>query len=137
MGEMDDLLDAYAYELGIFLSGYNMMGKLLDKNLIKSRVEMAGLSEVYIYGGGYLGIQLYNAITPFVKVLNVVDRSGKLLVEVPGIPVIRLDVFQSDYRQQKVIITPVRYYKSIYAELSEFVPEEQILYLGEFLGGKL
>lgn len=137
MGELDGLLDAYAHELGIFSSGYNMMGKMLDKKFIKSRVEKAGLSGVYIYGGGYLGIQLYNAITPFADVLDVVDRSGRLLIEVPGIPVIHLDIFRSVYRQEKVIITPVRHYKSIYAELSEFVPEGKMLYLGEFLGGRL
>lgn len=137
MEELDELLDAYAYESEVFSSCYDMMGRMLDSKHIKSRVEKAGLSEVYIYGGGYLGIQLYNAITPFVNVLNVVDRSGKLLVEVTGIPVIRLDVFQSVYKQQKVIITPVRYYESIYAELSEFVPEDKLIYLGEFLGGRL
>lgn len=137
MGELDELLDAYIYASEIFASSYDMMGKMLDRRFIKSRVEKAGLSEVYIYGGGYLGIQLYHAVTPFVHILSVVDKSGKLLVEVPEIPVIGLDIFQSAYTQQKVIITPVRHYKSIYAELSEFVPEDRLLYLGEFLGGRL
>lgn len=137
MNELDELLNAYAYELEIFSSSYKMMGQMLDREYVKGRIEMMGLSDMYIYGGGYLGIQLYNAIQQSANVLSIVDRNGKLLVEVPGIPVIALNEFQSAYQGQDVIITPVKYYKSICMELSEFVPSNKIIYLGEFLGGRL
>ena len=98
---------------------------------------MLELFDVYIYGGRYLGIQLYNAINLFVNISGVVDKSGKLLLEISDIPIIDLNEFRSQYRQQRVIITPIKHYKSIYKELSEFVPKDKILYLGEFLGGIL
>ena len=95
------------------------------------------VSHVYIYGGGYLGIQLYNAINQFVNILSVVDKSGKLLVKCPDISVINLKEFKAVYGQEKVIITPIKHYKPIYTEVSEFVPKDKLIYLGEFLGGIL
>lgn len=135
MTELEELLDMYSYEWDIYLSSYDMMGRMLDRKRLKERVKKAGISEAYIYGGGYLGIQLYNAVNSFINVLSVVDKSGRLLVDVPGIPVISLDEFKLVYKNQKVIITSVKHYKAIYEELSAFVPEDRLLYLGELLGG--
>lgn len=137
MEGLDKILDEYAYESEFFSAGYEMMGQLLNKENVKKRIEMLKLTQVYIYGGGYLGIQLYNAINQFVDVLNVVDKSGKLLIEIPAIPVIDLKKFKYVYKQEQVIITPIKHYKSIYTELSEFLPKNKMLYLGEFLGGIL
>lgn len=137
MKELEKLLDACTYELEIFSSCYKMMGQMLDNEYVKSRIEMLSLSDIYIYGGGYLGIQLYNTINQYANVLSIVDRSGKLLIEVSDIPVITLDEFKSVYNGQKVIITPVRHYKPIYMELSKFISKDNIIYLGEFLGGIL
>ena len=137
MNELDELLDACTYELEIFSSGYRMMGQLLDREYVKSKIEMLGLSEIYIYGGGYLGIQLYNAVKRFVNILSVVDKSGKLLLDISDISVIDLNEFKSVYKQQSVIITPIKHYKPIYTELSEFVPSNKMICLGEFLGGIL
>jgi len=137
MEDLDKLLDACTYELEIFSSYYKMMGQMLDRKYIKSRAEIMGLLDIYIYGGGYLGIQLYDAISPYVNVLSIVDRSGKMLIEVPDIPVVALDEFKSVYKGQNVIITPVRHYKSIYMELSGFIPKNRMIFLGEFLGGIL
>lgn len=137
MEELDEILEEYAYESEIFSASYELMGQMLDREYVKNRLEMLELFDVYIYGGGYLGIQLYNAINLFVNILGVVDKSGKLLLEISDIPIIDLNEFRSQYRQQRVIITPIKHYKSIYKELSEFVPKDKILYLGEFLGGIL
>lgn len=137
MNELDELLDACTYELEIFSSGYRMMGQLLDREYVKNKIEILGLSEIYIYGGGYLGIQLFNAVNQFVNILSVVDKSGKLLLDISGIPVIDLNEFKSVYNQQRVIITPIKHYKSIYTELSEFIPGNKMVCLGEFLGGML
>lgn len=137
MKELENLLNEYAYESELFSASYELMGQMLDRKLVKKRIEMLELSDVYIYGGGYLGIQLYNAINRFVNVLNIVDKNGKLLLEISDISVIGLDEFRSVYKQQRVIITPIKHYKSIYLELSEFVPKDKMIYLGEFLGGIL
>lgn len=137
MEELEYLLNEYAYESEIFSASYELMGQMLDRKLVKKRIEMLKLSDIYIYGGGYLGIQLYNAINKLVNVLSVVDKNGKLLLEISDISVIDLDEFRSMYRQQSVIITPIKHYKLIYLELSKFVPKDKMIYLGEFLGGIL
>ena len=137
MEELENLLNEYAYESEIFSASYELMGQMLDRKYVKKRVEMFELSDVYIYGGGYLGIQLYNAINKLVNVLSVVDKNGKLILEISDISVIDLDEFRAVYRQQRVIITPIKHYKSIYKELSEFVPKDKMIYLGELLGGIL
>lgn len=133
---MDELLDIYAQELDIFSASYEMMGQMLNKEHLKARLEILKLSDLYIYGGGYLGIQLYIAINPFVNILNIVDKSGELIANITDIPVISLDRFKAVYRQEQVIITPIKHYKSIYTELTEFVPEDKLIYLGELIGGK-
>lgn len=137
MKQLDELLDACTYELEIYSISYSMMGQMLDKEYIKTRIEMLRLSDIFIYGGGYLGIQLYNAINQYVNVLKIVDRNGKALIDLSDIPVISLEDFKSIYKGQEVIITPIKYYKSICLELSKFVSIDKIIYLGEFLGGTL
>ncbi len=137
MNELEELLDACTYELEIYSSSYGMMGQMLDKEYVKNRIEMLALSEVYIYGGGYLGIQLYNAVKQYVNVIDIVDKNGKTLIEIPDIPITDLENFKITYQGQKIIITPIKHYKQIYKELSEFVPKDKMIYLGEFLGGIL
>lgn len=137
MEKIDELLDVYAYEMEIASSGYEMMGCMLDRRYVKSRLKMAGISDVYIYGGGYLGIQLYYALRESANILGVVDKSGGLLLPIPEIPVMSLEEFRGTYKGQNVIITPMKFYQSIMEGLSAFVPEGKMMCLGEFLGGKL
>lgn len=135
--ELGELLEAYECELDILSFSYDMMGQMLNKKHMEHRIELLGVSDIYIYGGGYLGIQLYNAISQLVNVLNIVDKSGRLLMDIPNIPVMSLEKFRSVYRCQKIIITPIKHYQAIYRELSEFVPEDKMIFLGELLGGIL
>lgn len=137
MENIGELLDVYASEMEIASAGYEMMGRMLDRKYLESRLKMAGISNMFIYGGGYLGIQLYYAINQSANVLGVVDKSGKLLLDIPDIPVISMEGFSEIYKGQDVIITPIKFYQSIFESLSDFVPEGRMMYLGEFLGGRL
>lgn len=134
MGNKDDLIDIYGYQSEIFSKSYYMMGQLLDRNLVKKEVQKRALSDIYIYGGGYLGIQLYNAIVPYVNVLSVVDKKGKLMIKIEDIPIIDMCNFRAQYKDEMVIVTPLKYYREIYHELSTFVSDEKILFLEEFGG---
>lgn len=134
MESKDELIDYYGYQLEIFSKSYNMMGRLLDKNFVKKAMEKKLLSDVYIYGGGYLGIQLYLAISSFVNVVSVVDKSGKLMISMEEIPVIDIINFRKQYKDETVIITPLKYYSEIYHELIEFIPDDKIVFLEEFGG---
>lgn len=133
----EKILDAYARELEIATYSYDMMGKMLDKEFVKSRIDLLGVTEFYIYGGGYLGIQLYQAVENMAGVPAIVDKSGGLLLNIPGIPVLNVERLKQVYKGQKVIITPVKFYREIYGELSSFVLTDQIIFLGELMGGIL
>ena len=88
----DKLIDAYAYEMKVAECSFEMMGKLLDVTYVKNRIDLFNLKEIYIYGGGYLGIQLYNALNNHepVRTLAIIDKKEKLSVKIPEIPVVNL-----------------------------------------------
>lgn len=133
----EELIDAYVMNMEVLSHKYELMGKMLDINIIKKRIECLNVSEVYIYGGGYLGIQCYLALVQYLKIPALVDKKGKSIIERKDIPVINIQQFQEIYHGQNIIITPVMYYHEILKELISFVPEKKIWFLGEFLGGIL
>ena len=133
----DQLLDAYADELSIAQCSFEIMGKLLDRNYLKKRLEYLAAEELYIYGGGYTGIQFYRACEKLIKVLAIVDKQGCLRLDLADIPVIDLEGLKQIYKDEIIIITPVRYYQEIRKELLSFVPETKMLFIGEFLEGIL
>ena len=92
------------------------------------------MSYIYIFGGGYLVNKLYRAIIPYVNVLSVVDKKGKLMIEMEDIPIMDMVNFRSHYENQMIIVTPLIYYQEIYRELKAFVAEDKIVFLEEFGG---
>ena len=134
MENKDGLIDIYGYQSEIFSKSYYMMGRLLDKNFIKEEVQKRELSDIYIYGGGYLGIQLYKAIIPYVNVLSIVDQKGKLMIDMEDISIIDMCSFQAQYQDEIVIVTPLKYYREIYRDLRMFVAKDKIIFLEEFGG---
>ncbi len=134
MKDKDELIDIYGYQAEIYGKSYIMMGRLLDPDFVKQMTEKGNLSDIYIYGGGYLGIQLYRAISPIVNVLSLVDKKGKLLIDsIDDIPIMNMDNFQKNYNNQMVIVTPLKFYREIYRELKGFVPKDKIIFLEEFV----
>ena len=136
MESKDELIDVYGYQTEVYTKSYNMMGRLLDNNFVKREVKRREWSDIYIYGGGYLGIQLYRVISPLVNVLSLVDKKGKLLINnINDIPVMDMSTLRGLYETQPVVITPLRFYREIYHDLKEFVAEDKIIFLEDF-GGK-
>lgn len=80
MKDKDELIDIYGYQAEIYGKSYIMMGRLLDPDFVKQMTEKGNLSDIYIYGGGYLGIQLYRAISPIVNVLSLVDKKASCIL---------------------------------------------------------
>lgn len=131
----EKLLDLYIKDYEINWHCYQMMGKLLNKRKVKERKELYNLESLYIYGGGYLGIQLYNALDGMADIKAVADKNGSLCMDIEGIRVITFDELKKEYSGEKIIITPVKYYQAIWDDLSEFAVKENLLFLGEFLEG--
>lgn len=111
-----------------------MMERMLDADYVVERMKLLGESEIYIYGGGYLGIQFFRSIRGIVKVFAVIDKSGKTKLDDSEIPVIDLVQFRSRYNDEIIIITPITFYREIRLELSEFIPQDRIRYIGDVLG---
>ncbi len=130
----DELIDIYGYQSEIFSRSYYMMGRLLDANFVEKEAIKRKMSDIYIYGGGYLGIQLYKAIIPYVNVLSVIDKSGKLIIKMQDLPIIDMCSFRDQYQDEIVIVTPLKYYREIYQELKTFVKDDRIIFLEEFGG---
>lgn len=136
MEAWEELLEAYSNEVDILAASYEMMGIMLNSRAVVSRFQERGISELYIYGGGFLGIQLFRAIHGDLNVISVVDKSGGLMTDVPEtIPVIDLIRFEKEYGGQTVVITPAKHFYAIEKDLQRFVEKEQLIYLGELLGG--
>ena len=133
----EELVDSYGNELDIMKLSYNLMGMLLNTESVHKRINLLGDTELFIYGTDYLGIQLYRSVRDFIKVMAVVSKDGNISLPVLDIPVIDLRQFAEQYHGQKVIITPVKYYQEIRCDLGAFVPDNKMLYLGEFLEGFL
>lgn len=134
MTPKDELIDDYGYHKEIYYKSYQMMGRLLDKEFIKREIIKQNFSDVYIYGGGYLGLQLYQTMGTFVNILSIVDKSGKLLIDIKDIPVIDISVLRNQYKKQPIIVTPIKFYREIYHELINFVPRDKIIFLEQFGG---
>lgn len=137
MNTLENLVDYYAIDAEIMTCKFEMMGKMLDAELMRECILTLDTPELYIYGGGYLGIQLYKAICDIIKILAVVDRKGHLQVNHTNIPVINFGQLKKVYKDEPIIIASVQYYQEIRNSLCMFVPEYKIFYLGEFLGGIL
>ena len=135
MSFKEEIFELYVKDYRIETFCYNMMGKLLETEMVKERLQLYDIQSCYIYGGGYLGVQLYNAVHNMVNVKAVVDKNGGLSVNVEGIRTISLDDLVKEYTDEKIIITPVKYYQRIKDDLSKFVNEKELLFLGEFLEG--
>ncbi len=130
----EQIIDEYTWHCKIEAESYKMMGKMLDETLIRERLDVYAISDLYIYGGAYLAAQLYRAVKDKVNVKGIVDKEGRSAVKV-DIPVIKLEELRELYQDEKVIITPPRFYRAAKRDLSQFIAAENILFLGEFLEG--
>lgn len=135
MNSEEEIFELYVRDYRIESFSYKMMGKLLESERVKARLQLYNIESVYIYGGGYLGIQLYNAIYNMTDIKAVVDKNGGLSVDIKGIRAISMDDLMKEYSGEKIIITPVKYYQAIKKDLLKFADEKEILFLGEFLEG--
>lgn len=127
------LVDYYRHENDILFNSYNLMGMLLDEQLVERRIKELMLEQCYVYGGGFLGIQCFKAIEKFSDVKGIVDKKGILKFDIPRCVCLDFEKFKRKYQGEKIIVTPVQYITEIHRELMEFVSNDNQIFLGEFI----
>lgn len=111
---------------------FELMGRMLDSTVISEIINYRKWKSMYIYGGGYIGIQAYYAFSPYTKISGIIDRSGGLMIPIKGIAVYSLEDFIKKYDDKSpVIITPLESAGVIYQNLTDSVSKERIYYINE------
>lgn len=131
-----EILDDYARDYSIEAISYQILGMMLDEKYVEERLKLFNVNDMYIYGGTYMAVQLYRVGKKYADVKGIVDKSGKIILN-DKIPVILLDEFREMYRGEKVIITPLRYFKNIKKDLEGIVDVTNIIDIGELLFGMI
>lgn len=137
MESLEKLLDYYTTQMEKEQYLHSMSVKMIDPDYMRQKTEALNGADVYIYGGGYLGVQLFKSVDGLLNVVSIVDKSGKLKWNIPDIPVMDIEAFRSCYEDEYVIITPINFYREIWTELSKFISENRLLPLSELLGDDL
>lgn len=128
------ILDEYIRDYNVSDISYKVMGKMLDEDYVDKRLKMFDISEMYIYGGSYMAVQLYQIGGKFAVVKDVVDKSGQIVLN-NLVSVITLDEFRKKYDGEKVIIASIRFFQEIKEELESFVNSKDIIGIGELMLG--
>ena len=135
MNEMEkQIMDEYAKNYNIEAMSHEMMGKMLDPQFVEQRLSMFGISNLYIYGGTYLAIQLCRVGKKFTTIKGVVDKSGRLAIN-EQISILTLDEFRKVYDGEKIIVTPLRFFQEIRKDLKLFMNEKDIISIAELMMG--
>lgn len=129
-----EILEAYSRDYKIEAISYEIMGRMLDTNYVGKRLKLFNISSMYIYGGTYMGIQLYRIGKEYVSIKGIVDKYGKI-IDNSNISLFNLNEFKKRYKGEKVIITPIRFYDEIRTEIELCVKEENIISIGDLLLG--
>lgn len=129
----DELTSIYINDLELYQNMYELMGVMLDKTYVVKRLEEKKIDKIYIYGGGYLGIQFYNSVKDFITVLAIVDKSGGLKFSVDNVETVSIEEFRNRYNGEVVVITPIQFGEKIYEEIIQFVENERIYFIGEII----
>lgn len=130
------ILEDYARDFNIAFESYKMLGMMLDENFVKERLKLFNIARMYIYGGTYMAIQLYRTGKKYTEIKGVVDKSGKIVMN-ENVTIILLDELRRIYNDEKIIITPLRYYLEIKQELEQFIKPNNIMGIGELLRGSI
>lgn len=131
--EEKKILEEYSIGYEVAIASYEIMGKMLDVNYVKERLKIFNIKSMYIYGGTYMGVQLYRSGREYVDVRGVVDKYGK--VQDDNISVMMLDEFYKKYEGEKIIITPMLFFDEICRDLAHVANRKNMIGIGELLLG--
>ena len=126
-----EIFDSHIRREELLRIKFELMGQLLSPDVVKGIVDEHAWQSIYIYGGGYLGIQACCAFRQFIDVPCVIDRAGGLMVPRDDIEVIFPEELAKTDNDLPIIITPLEYAGDIRNNLLNYRGEERIFYLNE------
>lgn len=128
------ILDEYIRDYNVSDMSYKLMGIMLDEKYVEKRLKLFNINEMYIYGGSYMAVQLYQIGKKYTIIKDVVDKSGQVVLS-HLISVITLDELRKKYNGEKILIASVRFFQEIKEDLELFVSTKDIVGIGELLMG--
>ncbi|MCI9141175.1 MAG: hypothetical protein HFH87_00965 [Lachnospiraceae bacterium] len=129
------ILEEYSINYSIAAMSYEIMGIMIDARYVEERLREFNISSMYIYGGTYMGVQLYKIGKKVSNVCGIVDKYGKIVGN-EKISLMMLDELSRVYKGEKIVVTSIRFFKEICSELEMFVDRENIIGIGELLLGR-
>lgn len=133
--ELDRLIEMYATELDFAQTKLNLLTCILNEKTIDQQIARNHIQDIYIYGGGILGLQLSLAVRNKCSLHGIVDKKEKTIVYLPNVPVLSLFAFQQLYKDETVIVTPLKNISEIQSDLSDFVQKDKLIHVVDFLRG--
>lgn len=130
----EQILEEYAREYNIASTSYEIMGLMLNSQYVEERLKLFNLENIYLYGGTYMAVQLYRIGKAYVDIKGIVDKSRRIVLN-EKVSVLTLSELKEKYNNEKIIITPMRFFNEIKEELQLFVNIENILGIGELMMG--
>ena len=129
-----DILECYERDYKVEALSYQIMGMMLNEKYVEKRLGLFNINDMYIYGGTYMAIQLYQTGKKYADIKGIVDKSGRVVLN-ENVPVMLLDELRNKYKGEKIVVTPLRYFQEIEEELKQFVDVANIIDIGELLLG--
>lgn len=130
----EQILEEYAREYNIASTSYEIMGLMLNSQYVEERLKLFNVESIYIYGGTYMAVQFYRVGKEFINIKGIVDKSRRIVLN-EKVAVLTLNELKEKYNDEKIIITPMRYFHEIKEDLQLFVNIENILGIGELMLG--
>lgn len=126
-----DIFDSHVREEELLRIKFELMGQLLNPDVIKRIIMKYEWKAIYIYGGAYLGIQACCAFRQFINVASIIDQAGELTITRKDIQVILPEDLAKINDDLPIIITPLEHALSIRNTLLKYRSKERIFYINE------
>lgn len=141
--DRDKLIDYYSQRFATQDLKFNMMGMLLDDQLINRRIKDFSMDSFYIFGTGPLGLQVYNATVNKCKILGFIDEDKQFYQNSNyawgyrnlGLTVFSPEEVKAKYNGEKILLASFEELEKMRDVCKSFSDEKDIIYINEFLFG--
>ena len=138
-----DIIDAYAQSFVVKDLSYSLMSMMLDHDYLHRHMMDFGICRLYIFGGGPLGVQLYENTKDEFDVCGFIEEDGALYrnacygwgYRIPNMKVFSLDEFRRAYNSEHIVLSNLTNLEKDKKTIEEYVEESKIIYINELVYG--